>query len=140
MQCGAKHLKFWSVGKGGSLAAQTPGTSKSGPKATLSQHFLCVDFYPDGSALIGAASGDILQFRGNERRAHMPINPLLVHCSDIDYQSLVLGFASTLLTGLLEYSNLEPLKPLCSIFRRSNPRLRPHQCPLWLCLGAAGDA
>jgi hypothetical protein len=63
VQCGARHLKFWAFAKGG-LAAVTP--TLGSVKAKLSQHFLCVDFYPDGSALVGAASGDILHFRGKE--------------------------------------------------------------------------
>ena len=66
VQCGAKHLKFWASAKGGALTTVTPSSTKTGPKAKLSQHFLCVAFFPDASAVVGAASGDILQFRGQE--------------------------------------------------------------------------
>ena len=66
VQCGAKHLKFWSLAKGGVLQAVAPSCAgkQGGPKAKLNQHFLCIDFYQDGSALVGAASGDVLHFRG----------------------------------------------------------------------------
>jgi WD40 repeat protein len=72
VQCGAKHLKFWATAKGGSLTTVTPSSSKTGPKAKLSQHFLCVAFFPDASSVVGAASGAILQFRGQELASVLP--------------------------------------------------------------------
>lgn len=72
VQCGAKHLKFWATAKGGSLTTVTPSSSKTGPKVKLSQNFLCVAFFPDASTVVGAASGDILQFRGQELASVLP--------------------------------------------------------------------
>eukprot|EP01043_Picozoa_sp_COSAG02_P029956 COSAG02_NODE_1888_length_10500_cov_3.026536_4_plen_1147_part_00 len=72
VQCGAKHLKFWATAKGGSLTTVTPTSSKTGPKMKMSQHFLCVAFFPDASTVVGAASGDIFQFRGQELASVLP--------------------------------------------------------------------
>ena len=48
-----------------------PTLGKGGAKAKLSQHFLCVDFFPDGSAIVGAASGDLLHFRGRSELSNV---------------------------------------------------------------------
>jgi microtubule-associated protein-like 6 len=72
VQCGAKHLKFWGFGKGGALQPVAPAAGRAGLMVKLSQHFLCVTFFQDGSAVVGSASGDLVQFRGHEIASVLP--------------------------------------------------------------------